>query len=194
MKELPKLDQKVRIIGTETLVQNHLKDLIKNKLAIVDQTGTSGSIIVCYFQEKANTPPVYFAIDIKDVELFYPKGKIYIAGQITGLPIKTATDNFKYAEEELKRRGYEAINPMEIEHKEAKEMEDFLKLDISKGLSNSEYDEITKKIHNAVLDCEQVAVLDGWEKSKGANIEVHIAHQYNHKIYSFPSMEIINIL
>jgi len=80
--------------------------------------------------------------------------KIYIAGKISGLPIEEYTKNFNDAKEYLESLGYEAVNP--VEHTDA-EMgwEDCMKICIK-----------------LILDCDGIYMLENWDASDGAKIEL----------------------
>lgn len=45
------------------------------------------------------------------------KHKVYISGQITGLPVAEYVEKFSKAEAELKAKGYEVVNPLRYELK-----------------------------------------------------------------------------
>ena len=87
--------------------------------------------------------------------------KIYISGQITGLPYETALQNFTDAEIKLKGMGFHTIvNPMALEHNHDKSWEGYMKEDIK-----------------ALCGCEAIAMLPNWKESKGAQLEKHLAEQ-----------------
>jgi hypothetical protein len=84
--------------------------------------------------------------------------KLYIAGPMTGL-----TDlnypTFFAAAEQLVDAGHEPINPARAEGREGcKTWADYMRVGI-----------------RDVLDCEGVALLEGWENSQGATLERFIA-------------------
>ena len=83
--------------------------------------------------------------------------RIYLSGPMTGIPL----DNypaFIAAAAELRKQGHVVTNPAEIKLHDEAGWEDYMKADIK-----------------AMLDCCTVALLPGWEDSKGANIEARLA-------------------
>lgn len=81
--------------------------------------------------------------------------KIYISGPITGQ--NNYIERFAAAEELLKEAGYESINPAE----ELMEMP-----------KNSTHEEYMEKAIALLACCEGIYMLEGWENSKGAKIEL----------------------
>ena len=84
---------------------------------------------------------------------------IYISGPMTGLP-EFNFPAFNAAAAQLRSLGYEVINPAEFGEGEGKTWADYMRKDIK-----------------ALMDCTHVAVLPGWENSKGARLEVYLAGQ-----------------
>lgn len=80
----------------------------------------------------------------------------YLSGPMTGLP-DLNFPAFNNMAAQLRAAGLRVINPAEIEHT-SDEWSDCLRLDI---------------IH--LMSCGSVATLPGWQNSKGAQLEVHIA-------------------
>jgi hypothetical protein len=85
--------------------------------------------------------------------------KVYISGPITGY--KNNNENsFANAEYTLKHKGYEVINP----------------LDVCASLpKDTIYTEYMRFDIRALTFCDSIYMLKGWEKSKGANIELTVA-------------------
>ena len=85
--------------------------------------------------------------------------RIYISGPMTGLPAFNFPA-FHAAAGELRGRGYEVVNPAEINAETNGDWHFYLRADIK-----------------ALCDCDALALLPGWENSKGAHLELHVAHR-----------------
>ena len=83
--------------------------------------------------------------------------RIYLSGPMTGRP-EFNFPAFHAAASELRSRGMAVVNPAEIEPTGEKTWANCMKADIK-----------------ALCDCCTVALLPGWEDSKGANIEARLA-------------------
>ena len=92
----------------------------------------------------------------------------YLSGPITGYP--NAEETFKKAEEFLIREGMydEVVNPFDIYHE----------LKMNKGCEPT-YDEIMEYDIAKLRTCSDIALMLGWEKSKGAKIELKYAIMNN---------------
>lgn len=91
------------------------------------------------------------------------KDTVYISGQMGGLP------NYNYpaffqAEEDLKAKGYEVVNPANIGVRD------------DEGFTWSDYmrEALIKMLDRKVT---VIGLLDGWENSKGATMEKELAEQ-----------------
>lgn len=94
--------------------------------------------------------------------------KIYISGPITGKPNKNK-EAFYEASERLKELHHEPLNPFDLDYEGFNPTEDwvtFLKRDLK-----------------ALIDCDAICLLSGWEESKGACLEVEVAKQLSLPIY-----------
>ena len=83
--------------------------------------------------------------------------KIYISGKISGIEDK-ALHLFNKAEDNLTDLGYEAINPMALNHDHDKSWHSYMKEDVK-----------------ALCGCDVIYMLSNWTDSKGAIIEHTIA-------------------
>ncbi|MCE8042483.1 DUF4406 domain-containing protein [Halomonas daqingensis] len=86
--------------------------------------------------------------------------RIYISGPMTGLPGLNFSA-FHMAARQLRALGYEVVNPAE-KQSEAEDLswEEYLKQDLQQ-----------------MLTCDTLALLPGWQSSKGAHLELHVAHR-----------------
>lgn len=89
---------------------------------------------------------------------------IYISGAITGNA--NAEAHFESAESFLKAKGYNPINPMKLEHFNAKSWEDYMRTDIK-----------------ALMDADAIYMLRGSERSPGSQIEKGLAAQLKISIF-----------
>ena len=86
--------------------------------------------------------------------------KIYISGQISGLNLNEAKATFKAVEGYLMETGCEVINPFNLFKEQDLTWSEFMVVDIK-----------------ALLDCNAICMIKGWEQSKGARLEKHIAEE-----------------
>ncbi len=86
--------------------------------------------------------------------------KIYIAGPMTGIKDHNFPAFNKQAKY-LRSLGFEVVNPAE--------------LDAGETLSHP-WDYYLRRDLKKLVDCEAVVLLEGWEYSKGANLEYHVAN------------------
>ena len=90
--------------------------------------------------------------------------KIYISGPMTGLPDL----NFPAFHEEtarLRSLGFDVVNPADLNPE-----------------PNTGWHECMRNDLRALLDCDILALLDGWQNSAGAHLELHIAHRVGMEI------------
>lgn len=87
--------------------------------------------------------------------------KIYICGKITDMVWGTARAKFKQVEEMLKDRGYAVVNPIELCSPE------------------TDWQRCMRKDIRELVTCDAIYVMDNWQDSKGARIEVAVAKELN---------------
>lgn len=85
--------------------------------------------------------------------------RVYISGPMTGLPDLNFPAFFQ-AESLLGSLGFIPLNPATLHDNSDASWEDCMRVDIK-----------------ALCDCDAIALLPGWERSQGAQLEVHIAHR-----------------
>lgn len=85
--------------------------------------------------------------------------RIYLSGPMTGIPdFNFSAFNAEAAR--LRNLGYDVVNPVDINPDTTTPYNDCLRNDLK-----------------ALLDCDTIAMLDGWMNSNGAHLEMHIAHR-----------------
>lgn len=94
--------------------------------------------------------------------------KVYIAGPMTGYP-EWNYPAFHAKAEELRQEGHEVVNPAEhFDGRTDLPRWDYIRAALSKVLED---------------DVDVIVVLDGWEKSIGANLEVKVARELGIGVY-----------
>lgn len=106
--------------------------------------------------------------------------KLYLCGPMTGYA-DLNHPAFYAAEEELKSKGYEVINPAR--------MDEDLGLDPHKGVMEPDFlKDAAKRDLEAVMACDGIVLLPDWEVSKGAKAELATAQWLDKKVYLYPEM------
>lgn len=85
--------------------------------------------------------------------------RVYLSGPMTGYPDHNFPA-FNDAAGRLRAAGYQVVNPADAGADPTRTWADYLRADL--------YD---------VLAADMVAVLPGWQASRGASLEVHVAQQ-----------------
>ena len=83
--------------------------------------------------------------------------KVYISGPMTGYEAFNYPA-FHEAAAFWRSCGYEVVSPAELNPDTGGQWEDYLRADL-----------------RALLDCDAIALLTGWEASRGASLELHVA-------------------
>lgn len=95
---------------------------------------------------------------------------VYISGKVSGIEEK-ARVLFARAEKELKLKGYNPINPMNLPHCHDKSWHNYMREDIK-----------------ALCECDAIYMLSNWTDSKGAIIEHRIALYLGLQVYYCPNL------
>lgn len=99
--------------------------------------------------------------------------RIYLSGAISGREVADYTMQFETAERFYKGGGFDVVNPVKIGEAILKEnpkadWNDFMKVDLE-----------------ALKTCTHIVLLEGWENSKGANVEKKEAERLELEIMYF---------
>jgi len=94
--------------------------------------------------------------------------RVYVSGPMSGLP----DHNFPAFNEQaakLRAAGYEVINPAELNPNTSMTWEECMRVDLRE-----------------LCSCDAIALMPGWERSKGANLELHVAHRLGLEVMHLP--------
>lgn len=92
-------------------------------------------------------------------------GKVYISGQISGLPIEEVKEKFSSVEAQLIAQGYEVVNPLKNGLPWNAPWELHIAMDIV-----------------LLMGCDTIYLLTGWYNSRGATLEKNFAELTKKKI------------
>ncbi len=93
--------------------------------------------------------------------------RIYLSGPMSGIPDNNIPAFHDYAAS-LRADGHQVVSPAEIEESGTWEM--CLRADVRE-----------------LCTCDAIALMPGWESSKGANLELHIAHRLGMEVIHLPT-------
>ncbi len=102
---------------------------------------------------------------------------VYISGQITGLDINEAINNFERSESIISNIGMNPVNPMKNGIPIESEWHEHMGMDIK-----------------MLLECDAILMQSNWNESKGARIERSIAKEFNMIIFYESEIEYHNQL
>ena len=103
--------------------------------------------------------------------------KVYISGPMSGIP-ESNFPAFHAAAASLRSLGIDVVNPAEINPGQPP----------ADGAGKEAFDAFYNACLRAdireMMGCDAVALLPGWQHSKGANLELHVAHRVGMRIYA----------
>jgi hypothetical protein len=94
--------------------------------------------------------------------------RIYLSGPMTGLPGNNFYAFNTYAAT-LRGMGLDIVNPAEIGGD-------------ANDTNPANYNAYLRADIKAMMDCDGIALMPGWETSTGANLELHIAHRVGMRV------------
>lgn len=112
--------------------------------------------------------------------------RIYLAGPMSGVP-EHNFPAFRSAGDELRTLGYDVVSPVEMD--EAEGFDAATAPDVAPG--SQEWNRFLARDVMVVADpaTEAVVVLPGWERSRGACLEVHVARALGKVVLAYPDLE-----
>jgi hypothetical protein len=94
--------------------------------------------------------------------------RVYLSGPMAGLPDLNFPAFHAYAAT-LRSAGFDVVNPADLNPEPGKSWEECLRVDLRE-----------------LCGCEAIALMPGWERSKGANLELHVAHRLGLEVMHLP--------
>lgn len=85
--------------------------------------------------------------------------RIYLSGPMTG-QLDLNFPAFHVEASRLRALGYQVVNPAELNPDPAADWPACMRADL-----------------RALLGCDAICLIDGWETSAGAHLELHVAHR-----------------
>jgi len=107
--------------------------------------------------------------------------KIYIAGPMTGYN-NLNWDAFDQKELELAAEGWDPVNPAKLDRESG--------IDPNRNLDDYDYTECALRDVEALLQCDAIYLMSGWQHSRGASWERALAkHHGIRRFYEVPRLE-----
>jgi hypothetical protein len=97
--------------------------------------------------------------------------KVYLSGPMSGLPDENFPA-FNTAAKNLRASGYEVINPAEFD------------TDVTGLEGLARWQKYLRADIKALMDCDGIVMLSGWQYSEGAKLEHLVASQVGLKVMS----------
>lgn len=92
--------------------------------------------------------------------------RVYLSGPMSGIPESNFPAFHEWAAR-LRAEGFEVVSPAEIEEAGSWEM-------------------CLRKDMRELPTCDAIALMPGWERSKGAHLELHVAHRLGMEVIHLP--------
>jgi hypothetical protein len=90
--------------------------------------------------------------------------RVYIAGPMSGIP-EFNFPAFRAAAIDLRAQGYDVVNPAELDENDV----------LPDGTAAHPWSFYLRRDLQALLDCDAIYLLPGWQDSRGASLEAHVA-------------------
>tara|TARA_Y100001937_G_scaffold117139_1_gene170031 strand:- start:7934 stop:8281 length:348 start_codon:yes stop_codon:yes gene_type:complete len=107
--------------------------------------------------------------------------KIYIAGPMSGIT-NLNWDRFDRIDKQLAEEGWQVVNPAALDREAG--------VDPNRELGLYDYTECALRDVEALLECDAIYLMDGWQKSRGASWERALAKHHNiRRFYETPRLK-----
>lgn len=115
--------------------------------------------------------------------------RLYVAGPMSGV-FRFNFPAFDAAKHRLSFKGYTVVSPADIDRNHGFDPESLpVEYDWSKMPPGLDYEAVLKRDLAALAGCEAIALLPGWETSKGANRELARAKELGLAVYLYDETE-----
>ena len=120
--------------------------------------------------------------------------KIYVAGPMTGIP-QFNFPAFDAAAADLRQMGYFVVSPAEMDNEETRAMA-MASPDGAQGSGSSKGetwgDFLARDVKLVADEVDAIAVLPGWDKSRGARLETFVAFLCGKPVVYFGSLRSVS--
>lgn len=131
-----------------------------------------------------------YALDRLDAPEGAQETRVYVCGPMTGYPNENR-EAFEHAAQQLRKtrgplqgRLYEVLSPVELDKADG--------LEPAEERTEEEYTNLLKRDLQKILDhdIDAIVVLDGWEDSRGAALEVHVARSLGVPVFDLDGLRV----
>lgn len=101
--------------------------------------------------------------------------KVYLSGPMSGFP-ESNFPAFHATAAALRAKGFDVVNPAEINDDQGPDVSDT-------EAWTAFYNQCLRADLREMMDCDAIALMDGWQRSAGANLELHVAHRVGMDVF-----------
>ena len=107
--------------------------------------------------------------------------RVYLSGPMSGITDSNFPAFHAWAAR-LRADGFDVVNPAEINPGPAPQGAEAQ----SSAAWTARYNSCMRADLREMMDCDAIALMPGWESSKGANLELHVAHRLGMEVIHLP--------
>lgn len=107
--------------------------------------------------------------------------RVYLSGPMSGIA-ESNFPTFHAWTAKLRADGFDVVNPAEINPGPAPQGAEAQ----SSAAWTAYYNSCMRADLREMMDCDAIALMPGWEGSKGANLELHVAHRLGMEVLHLP--------